>query len=623
MLAKKQQTELERQGRASGFVPFACHYSADTILSKNGELIQVIKLDQDAGANDEEFRQLIRDSLNEVIDPAKYAVWIHTTRTLQQEKKLSAQNFSRQVELDWRRQLPKKLQFENVVYISIMRDSSKMRLFRPDNFLAALNFSAVRGQSDAQLQERYAELSAVMGHVHKRLQKFGANKLQVYEKDGVYYSEQMEFLRKILSFYDDHIEMPISDLAHHLLPEDIVFNEFSGVVEINNPRGKHYAHVISLKECGRLPARSLDYLLNLPSELVICQSLDFAAANTMLHRLKFQEEIDATTEDSEFSKLAGFHGVDLSKSENFVLQQTNIIIMEDSPALLRDVLVDVHRELARLGLVGITEDIKVEKAFWSAITGNFPFLDRQDIAPRKDIGNFAILGNDIYQEVDASLFGDPVVFFERQDGEPFAFHLVNNGSSNVLIVSEYEEERLAMLHLLAVHLKKFPCKIVYYDEKGAYASLAQEIGAEYMTSVDFDRLRQLAEGSEKLVILFNSMDLVINGFGLEFFNNFLEFLGENNSLLIGCGKYVHNHVEILPAFDSQIYFHTPEIKKYADNFELYDDEVKIILFVEGRYIYLRHQYEEHILKFNPNEKFKAKLLSSSQLLIDEGARDAG
>jgi len=517
----------------------------------------------------------------------------------------------KQVEFSWRRSLPEKLHFENAVYISIVRDSSSFSFFNPISYIQALSFSAMLNNNNRELTQKNIELTGLMDKVHADLKRFGATKLKVYEKEGVFYSEPMEFLHRILSSFDDHIEMPLSDLSLNLMPEEIKFKEFAGVVEISSEKGRNYASVITLKECGLLPARSLDYLLNINCELVISQSMDFASANTQLHNLRYQEEVDKHTEDKEFGRIAGIHGIDTNEPDNFVLQQTNIILMQNSPSKLRESLINVNKELARLGLVGIVEDVRLESAFWSIIPSNFMFMRRQDIVPRKDIANFAILGNDIYQEIDSSLFGDPILFFETQDGEPFPFHLINNGSGHVLIVGDYAEQRNALLHLMGVHLKKFPCKIIYYDEKGTYQDFAAEIGAEYTTKFDVEHLKSQAESSEKLIILFNSLDVVIENSGHEFFTSFLEFLGENDSILIACGKYAHDHIELLTSFDSQIYFHSNDIKKYAKNFDLFEDEVKVVTLLEGKYIYVKHNYEEMMLKYKLSEGLSNKLLPVS------------
>ena len=78
-----------------------------------------------------------------------------------------------------------------------------------------------------------------------------------------------------------------------------------------------------------------------------------------------------------------------------------------------------------------------------------------------------------------------------------------------------------------------------------------------------------------------------------------------------CGKYINNHLELLTSFDSQIYFHSPEAKKNAEKFDLFDDELKIIQLLEDKYIYVKHNYEEMMLKYAPSEDMLKKLLNNS------------
>ncbi len=68
----------------SNFIPFVGYYNENTILSKNGELMQVIKV---TGFNHENIssdiinlRETIRDSLLNNIKSDNFALWINTIR---------------------------------------------------------------------------------------------------------------------------------------------------------------------------------------------------------------------------------------------------------------------------------------------------------------------------------------------------------------------------------------------------------------------------------------------------------------------------------------------------------------------------------------------------------------
>ena len=66
------------------FVPIACHYDEHTLLTKNGEMLQIIQIN---GINSEKIskdlfnlREVVRKSIRDTIDCSKFAFWIHTIR---------------------------------------------------------------------------------------------------------------------------------------------------------------------------------------------------------------------------------------------------------------------------------------------------------------------------------------------------------------------------------------------------------------------------------------------------------------------------------------------------------------------------------------------------------------
>lgn len=611
MQAQQPNQKEERDFAVHDFIPFASHYSPDTILTKNGELIQFIKLDFDAGSTDDQFRENLRNAINEHIDPSKYAVWLHTTRTREEYKKLNVEDYIKTVEINWRRNLPSKVHYDNCIYISILRDSKKFNPFMPMNYIRALLHSAERKYQIKLLEEHAAELTETVAKLHAPLKQYGATKLQVYTEDGVHYSEPMEFLHRILSFHDDHVPLTIADLSRFLIPEDISFNTYSGEIMVRSKRGMHYGAVISLKECDRLPARSLDNLLNIDAEIVISQSLDLASGNTQLGPLEYQKYIDTLNEDEDFGKLSGVADIDEMKPEMFALQQTNIILMQDTREGLRAKLIEIHDELSRLGIVCIVEDLRVERSFWSILPGNFSFLRRQDIVAKKDIANFAILGNDLYQQCENSLFGDPVTFFESQDGEPYPFHFINNGSGHILAVGEDERQRTSLLHLFALHTKKFNPNIIYYDGFGNHKNFANQIGARYEDKLDFEKWKSISEEKTTILIM-NSLDKIMGSSGGEdFFNSFLDHMGENNSIVIASTKVEDRCIRILPNFDSQIYFSTQNLKPLTENYDLFFDETKVINLLGKRNIYLKHNYEELVVRFTEDQSLIKALIKGS------------
>src|SRR5262245_35537192 len=82
------QTSLaEREVSASQFLPYACHYNDSTILTKSGDLLQIIKIDglpfETADPDWLTFQKNLRNTLLRTIAKNQYAVYVHTIRRKQ------------------------------------------------------------------------------------------------------------------------------------------------------------------------------------------------------------------------------------------------------------------------------------------------------------------------------------------------------------------------------------------------------------------------------------------------------------------------------------------------------------------------------------------------------------
>ena len=66
------------------FIPYACHIDESTILTKNGNLLQTIKITgfdfELVGKEQLSLRKILRDSIRSHLPDSSYALWIHTIR---------------------------------------------------------------------------------------------------------------------------------------------------------------------------------------------------------------------------------------------------------------------------------------------------------------------------------------------------------------------------------------------------------------------------------------------------------------------------------------------------------------------------------------------------------------
>ena len=105
-----KKSEIKYHSNVEEYLPYACHFDEETILTKNGELIQVIKITgfnfetvKEIEKDNSNLRDLIRKTIKKNITKDEFAVWIHTLR---RKRDISIEQgheegFSKQLNHEW------------------------------------------------------------------------------------------------------------------------------------------------------------------------------------------------------------------------------------------------------------------------------------------------------------------------------------------------------------------------------------------------------------------------------------------------------------------------------------------------------------------------------------------
>lgn len=617
-MAAKQTAQQKLQAEITNrdlitheFIPYACHYAPDTILTKNGELIQFIRLSDSGGDNDHEFRENLRNAINSTIDPTRISVWIHTIRSKSEIKSFDEGHFAQYVDYLWRLHLPSEIHFTNEVYVSVVMDSTQFDPWKFKSYVRSLSKKKESEFRSQQLAEKFDVLSRITDQITEKLSIYNAEKLGIYEHDDGYYSEIMEFARTLMGINFSHMRLPLADVSYMLKPDHLDFDTYSGVVTIEDvaTKTRKYGAVISIKENIGITAPALQNLLNANAEFIITQTVDFAFGNKYLPAIRDQLYYNSIANDKNFLESAEMHKLNIEKKDSFVLQQTNLTIIKSNEDELHESIKVVQKNLQDLGLVAYLEDINSERIYWSNVSGNFAFLKRQDTMPRKMIGNFACFGVDKYTSVDDCLFGKPVMFFQTQDLDIFALHFLSNGQGHILIVGGTEEDRHVFAGTIAAESVHAGAQVIFYDPLGKYKAYADAVEAEYHTELNLDLFAQSMEGDNVKIMIMGSIKPILDESAHKVFQKFLEYAGEHNCIVI-VEESLENNCELLLAdFTTTVFFPCEKVtEEYADNYDIFEDERIVLEALTPEFIYARHGYEEITLKFNPSDKLRKVLL---------------
>lgn len=506
--AEEQETDdidITDDVTESDFIPFACHYDAHTLLTKNGELLQVLKVTANAHGIDYEspelgaayLRDAIRRAIVDYIDSDRYAFWFYTLRR-REEIHLPgtySEPFARDVHDSWQRKNRWKFRYHNEVYIAVMTQGQDAALLDRDNMKKGVLARLNRGYRESYLEETARALGAKVEAITAALaQGFDARRLTTAEQpmdaaaarhaDGGLYSEPLEFFSKLVNLSQQPIAIDTADMSKLLNLHEVTFGY--NAVESRGPEGKRrFAGMVTLKSYPELPAETLDKLLQLPLEMVISQSFNFVSRKTAARAFEGKIDLLRINQMMDLCRQAGLP--DLPPEERcspmaFGEEQTGILVIVDDYKSLDEAVSEVLSACESIGLVAVREDIKFEECFWAQLPGNFEFLRRKHVIESGRMGGLARLNRFPTGQIHGNAWGPAVTILRTSLKTPyfFNFHHGRNGHTAVIDYNTFADTVGAtLINFLLAEARKFGGRLVYFDDAGICGPFIQRLQGRY------------------------------------------------------------------------------------------------------------------------------------------------
>ena len=479
----------------SDFIPYACHFNDNTILTKNGELLQTLKIvgfSYEHVDNDEvSLREMLRKAILENIPSSKFALWIHTIRRKSDltPKGQFPDEFTTQVNDVWQKKNDWGNKFTNELYVTIAIDGQSSGIASPKDFFRGIIGSWLTRNGPLLdhsyryqfLQQAHTELdNAVLGML-ATLEPFGAKRLGVYKKDEVYYSEMLEFLGKIVNLKEMEMPLPEMDLSKFLPQQDVTFGHNAMEVRTHDGR-RRFGSIITIKEYKELSLNSIDYFLQIPMEFVISQCITFLNSKKAAGLYAFQNMLTEFSGDKELAKMSGLEDIinsDRGRSIDYGEQQLTVFLISEDLKQLERFTGKAVSVLGNFGIVGIREDIKFEECYWALLPGNFEFLKRLRPINTSRIGGFANLSNFPAGRAEGNHWGHAISLLYTAAKTPyfFNFHVGKNG--HTVLMGQAGTGRTVLLNFLLSQARKINYRLYYFDQEFAAKRFLEKIGARY------------------------------------------------------------------------------------------------------------------------------------------------
>ncbi len=468
------------------FIPYACHFDAHTLLTRNGELMQVIKITgfshETVDGKKVNLRDTVRKAVLENVKGDDFALWFHTVR---RKRSLDPEGhydspFCRELHAAWTRKNYWNDKYVNELYITILHEGLAIDVRDPKGFIQTLSPKEVERRHNEYLDMSFVRLQEVVDGMLQTLAQYGAKKLGLIEEKIGIQSEILQFLAKIMHLAESTMPLPINNLAEYLTTHKVAFG--NNTLEVRGPTGKHFAAILSIKEYHELTAIAIDKFLQLPQQFIVTQTLDFINSKKAMDSFQYQNYILTVSQDERFRQLSGLDDIinsDTGSSTDFGEQQLLIMLIEDD---LKKLDIEVRRsiaELSELGIVTVREDVQIEQCFWSQLPGNFTYICRKRPINTARIAGFASLHNFPAGKQYNNLWGAAVTIFRTALGTPyfFNFHYYDNG--HTVIIGPRGAGKTALLNFFVSESRKFNSKLFFFDQHRASKVFIRAIGGEY------------------------------------------------------------------------------------------------------------------------------------------------
>ncbi len=472
------------------FINYATHFNRKTILTKNGELLQIIRITGLSEGGDQEDSVSLRDRIRDTIydnmgDNNEFSFWFHTIRRKKDvttKKSNGYDNFlTKEIDDKWNEGNEWSNKYVNELYITIISQScAYLQGGIGASFTRHFSYKSATKHNITNLKILEKELSIFVSKVQMDLIDSGAKILKIAEWDGQYYSEPMRFLGKIVNLKEDRYPLTFNDLSSDLANSRIVFGTRD--VQVINNKKSHFCAILSLKEYIEIPLELMDKILNLNFEFIITQSFDLFSDEKQLKNYKSNLDILEGSGDESMKEISGlsqYEDHEKRSKKDFGSLQTTITIISDDHEKLEEEIASALEEFGTLGLIMVREDVFLEHCYWSRLPGNFTFLKRQKTIKTLKVPGFSAITSFPTGSYDGNRWGPAVTTLKTIIDTPYFFNFHTYDSGNTIIQGPKESDKNIFTNFLLCQAYKLDCNIYFIDSHNSSKALTKCLGGDY------------------------------------------------------------------------------------------------------------------------------------------------
>ncbi len=495
--AKESRSRKEKP--TSHFIPYKCHWDSNTILTKNNELLQVVKVGgfsfETADDEDLDIKKNIRNSLLKNMSSGNIVMYFHTIRRRKpvifdgleytSDPTIKVPNdFTTYLSNEWRKKHAGSRSFFNELYVSILYRLDKAGVAIIEYFIKKLMQKSDKSAWENDMRDMQDSLREMSSRVVNTFHSYSARLLGVRKSNSGYCCDIMEFLGTLVNCGSSmQMAVPRNSIDQYLPTHRLFFGSRS--IEARGPKGRRYAGILSILEYGPSTSAGIfDGFLQMPFEFVMTQSFVFANRTVAISKMQLQQNRMIQAGDKAVSQIAEIsRALDMATSGDigFGEHHFSLLCSDSNLESLEDTLSMASVELSNSGIQPVRERINMEPSYWGQLPGNMDYIVRGSTINTLNMASFASMHNYPLGKVFNNHWGEYVTVLDTTSGTPFYFSFHVRDVGHTLIIGPTGAGKTVLMNFLCAQAQKFKPRMFFFDKDHGAEIFIRSLNGIYTT----------------------------------------------------------------------------------------------------------------------------------------------
>lgn len=476
----------KKEVHASTYIPYLCHWDKRTILTKNNELLQVVKISgfsfETADDEDLDIRKNLRNLLFKNLASGSITLSFHTFRKRQPlaftdsdysfDPSIQVPNdFVTYLSNEWKKKYSQMDTYFNELYMTIIYKFDTAGVAMLQHLYRKLKQTSDHSEWESDMRDMSENLEELTNRVQNTFRDYEAEILEIEETERGNFCRISEFLGSIVNCgRAAPMLAPKGNLDKYLPNHRLFFG--SRAIEARGPRGTRYAGIVSISEYGPFTSSGVfDTFLKMPFEFVMSQSFNFANRTVAISSMQLQQNRMIQAGDKAVSQIAEIdQALDMAMSGEigFGNHHFSILCVAEDIKALENILSIAAVELSNTGMQAVRETVNLEPSYWGQLPGNNNYIVRKSLINTLNLSGFASMHNYPLGKISGNHWGEFVTVLETTSGTPYFFNFHVRDVGHSLIIGPTGAGKTVLMNFLCAQAQKFKCRTYFFDkDRGA------------------------------------------------------------------------------------------------------------------------------------------------------------